>query len=103
MNLRKLRQEQQLTQEELAKKLNITRTTYANYEVGNTAPDLKMLCFIADYFQVSIDYLLDHETENLIDTSNFTNAKKELINLVKDCNSRECEMLIAFLHGLRKG
>lgn len=57
-NLKKLRSERGLTQIELSKNLNINRATYAHYETGRREPDIETLKLLADYFNVSVDYLL---------------------------------------------
>ncbi|GKV70231.1 transcriptional regulator [Sporosarcina sp. NCCP-2716] len=46
------------TQAEFAKKIEVARTTYAMYEQGNREPDYKTLKKIADFYDVSSDYLL---------------------------------------------
>ena len=56
--LKHLRQEKGITQRDLAKQLNISPSTIAMYETGQRKPDSDMLEAIADYFNVSIDYLL---------------------------------------------
>ncbi len=56
--LRQLRIAKDLTQEELASKLNIARGTLANWEVGRTTPDPETMQLLADFFGVSTDYLL---------------------------------------------
>lgn len=53
-----LRKEKGLTQEELAKALNISRSALSLYEIGKRDPDTETLKKIAEYFNVSIDYLL---------------------------------------------
>lgn len=53
-----LREEKGLTQIELAKQLNISNTTLSQYEAGNRTPGNDILKQIADYFEVSLDYLL---------------------------------------------
>lgn len=47
-----------LTQSEFAKKIDVARTTYAMYEQGHREPDYETLQRIADYYDVTIDYLL---------------------------------------------
>jgi HTH-type transcriptional regulator, competence development regulator len=53
-----LRKAKKLRQEDIAKILGIARTTYAMYEQGNREPDFDTLNKLADYFEVTIDYLL---------------------------------------------
>lgn len=56
--LKQLRDRENLTQEELAKRLNISRSRLASYEQGQREPDFELLEAIADYFNVDLDYLL---------------------------------------------
>ena len=56
--LKKLRNARQVTQQELADYLNVTRPTIAGYETKGKEPDYKTISMIASYFNVSIDYLL---------------------------------------------
>lgn len=62
-NLKSLRNKYKLTQETLAKELNITRDRLAKYEVDTNKPDHDMLKRISSYFNVSIDFLLDQTDE----------------------------------------
>ncbi|MEG7335630.1 helix-turn-helix domain-containing protein [Bacillus sp. 0102A] len=61
-----LRKSKKLTQEEMANKIGVHRGTYANYERGHRQPDYDTLKKIADFFEVTIDYLLDQESEPII-------------------------------------
>ncbi|APC08571.1 helix-turn-helix domain-containing protein [Neomoorella thermoacetica] len=56
--LRKLREEKGLTQIELAKKLSLANSTISQYEANKRTPDPPTLQRLADFFGVSIDYLL---------------------------------------------
>lgn len=56
--LKDLREDSDLTQEQLAKYLNVARSAIANYELETREPSLDLLVKIADYFNVSLDYLL---------------------------------------------
>lgn len=54
-----LRKERGLGQKELAAYLNLSTGTISNYENGVHSPDLDTLCQLADYFDVTTDYLLN--------------------------------------------
>ena len=56
--LAKLRRERNLGQKELASLLNMSIGTISNYEKGIHSPDLTTLCRLADFFNVTTDYLL---------------------------------------------
>ncbi|MCU6794210.1 MULTISPECIES: helix-turn-helix domain-containing protein [Paenibacillus] len=53
-----LRDERHLTQEELAHKVGITRSALSHYENSRREPDYDTIQKIADFFSVSIDYLM---------------------------------------------
>ncbi|WP_368252047.1 helix-turn-helix domain-containing protein [Enterococcus sp. 2201sp1_2201st1_B8_2201SCRN_220225] len=55
--LTELRKQKKLTQEEMAKIIGVARTTYSSYEQGRRTPDVDVQNKIADYFNVSLDYL----------------------------------------------
>lgn len=56
--LAKLRKENKITQKELAMKLGVSRGTIGMYEIGQRDPDTETISKIADFFDVSTDYLL---------------------------------------------
>lgn len=56
--LKELREEKELKQAELASLFNISPSTIGMYEQNRRTPDFALLNSIADYFGVSIDYLL---------------------------------------------
>lgn len=63
VRLKELRQSNLKTQKELAEYLGITERSYQRYEAGDREPDIKGLNVLADYFKVTVDYLLGR-TEN---------------------------------------
>lgn len=69
--LAKLRKDKGVLQKEVATYLNVTVATISNYEKGVHAPDLNTLIMLADFFDVSTDYLLQRtEYKSSIDTLN---------------------------------
>ena len=56
--LKNLRKAKEITQEQLAKYLKVSRPTVAGYETKNHQPDYERLKKIAEFFDVSVDYLL---------------------------------------------
>lgn len=60
--LKQLRTEKKLTQRQLANLLNLSPSTIAMYETGQRKPDFETLQEIADFFDVSTDYLLGRTT-----------------------------------------
>ena len=56
--LRDLREDRDLKQKDLAQLLKIHQTTYSDYELGQLNIPIPVLHALADFYQVSIDYLL---------------------------------------------
>ena len=71
-----LRIERGVYQKQLAAYLHVSVGTISNYENGVHSPDLKALRRIADFFHVSVDYLLDR-TEYI---SPIDDLNRELVN-----------------------
>lgn len=83
-NLRKARGLRKKTQEESAAALGIDQSQYARYESGKSEPSLSLFAAMAEYFDVSPDYLLG-KTDNPIA------HKRE-----EDLTSLEREVVLAF-------
>ncbi|EHT3503005.1 helix-turn-helix domain-containing protein, partial [Listeria monocytogenes] len=66
--LMKLRKSKNLTQSDIAKILGVARTTYSSYEQNRRMPDAEIQIKIADYFDVSLDYLHGRSKNNIADT-----------------------------------
>ena len=58
-NLRAIREDNDLRQSDVAKVLNVSQNTYSQYETGVIALTADVLIKLAEYYGVSIDYLLD--------------------------------------------
>lgn len=56
--IKKRRTELNITQEELAKRLNVTRAAISNWEVGRNYPDIQLLVKLSDELNISLDQLL---------------------------------------------
>lgn len=88
--LSELREKSGLTQKELSSRLGMARTTFSGYENGTREPDHQTLQKFADYFDVSIDYLLgrtddkkailDDQSRSLIDMLELELSDEEIIN-----------------------
>ena len=63
MRLKELRKKKGISQLRLATDLNTTQNTISRYETGEREPGIDELIEIADYFNVSVDYLIGR-TEN---------------------------------------
>lgn len=94
--LKTLREEFEMTQEELGKKLNVTRQSIYTYEKGENEPTMDTLVKIADMFDVSVDYLLCRtnqrvnlqiNNEVLLNALNDRYKKKLLVDISKSLDN----------------
>ncbi|TZE82596.1 helix-turn-helix domain-containing protein [Calorimonas adulescens] len=109
--LHRLRKEKHLTQRELADKLSISRSALSLYESNKREPDFATLKKIADFFNVSLDYLLDREVGNtstndykipdyiseVLKDPDITQAFKELKNMSEE----EIKSLAVHLYAIK--
>lgn len=64
--LKELRHSRGVSQQVIADLLNVTKATYSRYESGQFEPTQASLIRLADYFHVTIDYLLHRQTEEVL-------------------------------------
>ena len=84
MNLRKIRVEKGVTQEELARSIGVVRSTICQYEKGKRQIDPATMLKLADYFNVSVDYLLGREERNdLIKRPAYDITDQKLVDFMK--------------------
>ncbi len=70
VRIKLLRKEQKLRQHDIAEKLNLSRQAISKYERGEREPGLDVLMKMAEYFDVSLDYLFgrtDNRLVNMVD------------------------------------
>lgn len=87
-NLKLLRKQHSLSQQKLADILHVSQQSIYKYENGITSPDIDTLIRMADYFNTSIDYLVEHtDIPHKIEPVKETMLNKEEVSLV-DCYRR---------------
>lgn len=62
-NIRNLREDHDKTQTELADYLHVKQTTYSKYELGKINIPIEVFIQLADYYDVSVDFLLGRSTQ----------------------------------------
>ena len=67
-NIQKLRKDFKLSQEQLAEKIDVTRQTISNWELGETSPNPEQLKLLSKALGVSIDELLGNDFTSIIET-----------------------------------
>jgi len=82
LELRKLKN---LSQEQLAEKMDVTRQTISKWELGETAPDLEQSKKLSKIFEISLDDLTNNEIKNVIleKVNNTEKLTKNIINILK--------------------
>lgn len=94
--LKQLRQEAKLSREDMAEKLSLSYWALAKYENGERKPDYETLHHLADFFHVSIDFLLGRtDKRNPEDVNNFSLPVGETINLPVLYNIHGGEQLLS--------
>ena len=88
MLLRQLRTLKGVTQKEVGKALGCSEVAYNRYENGEREPSLEMVVKIADYFGVTVDYLLEHESHLLPVLSDY---EKSLVLASRNADERARE------------
>ncbi len=83
--LRKLRNEKKLTQEQFAEIIGVSNRSISRWENGVNMPDFDLLIQIADYFDVSIEEILDGERK----IENMDKKMEETLLKVADYNNNE--------------
>lgn len=56
--LKELRKEANITQFQLAQNINMSKMAISHWESGHSEPSIKQLVFLAEYFNVTVDYLV---------------------------------------------
>lgn len=89
-----------LSQFQMAQKLGLARQTYRNYELGTREPPFKVLIAMANYFNVSVDYLIGNDSALSPDAT--TNRvfiddaeERELIRLYRSITREAKDAIIA--------
>ena len=98
MKLKELRTKKGLTQQELAVKLNIARSTYNGYEQNFSEPSIEMLCNIANIYNVSLDYLVGREYSN--DIGYLNEQQKTAVKMIQQLNETNLAYAIAYMGGM---
>lgn len=96
MKLKELRGKEK--QQDLCEKLNIPVKNLSNYETGRTQPNIETLIKLADYFNVSLDYLCDRPWNNQI--GYIPDDKRELVKLVLKLNELNTMRAISYISGM---
>ena len=82
--IRDLREDRDLRQSDLAKAVGIDQRTISNYETGKSNPDSEALIRLADFFNVSIDYLVGRTKKDFYGAEEKRRVIDEIISSLED-------------------
>ncbi len=101
MNLKILRESAKISQADVAKILGITQSNYSRYELGTATPTLPNLLKLADFYNVTLDYLVGRPYSN--DIGYYSSEDKETLITFLNLSKTDKEKVSAFMQGLNAG
>ncbi len=101
MKLKELREQKKTSAKSVAESLNMPYTTYRNYETERNEPTIESLIKLADYYNVTVDYLIGREFSN--DFGYMSDDEKGMVCGFRQLNKINQVKLLAQLEGLLLG
>ncbi len=97
-NLSILRKQNGLSQQKLGLEVGLASNTICQYESGRRIPDVNTLILLANYFQVSTDYLLGRETpsERYISTE-----RKQLLEKIESLTDNQVDFILSVIEQIK--
>lgn len=99
MDLKERRKRAGISQTTIAKAIGIPQTTYANYETKHCSPSIDKLIKLADFFNISIDELVDRPT-NMINLNLIDDMRRNLIFNILNSSDLDIARIDAFIQGI---
>ena len=103
-NLNNLMQKHNITQINLSMEIGITQETISAYLNGNAKPSADVLIRLADYFNTSIDYILDRTNIDIpisnVKPDNISDTEFNIINTYRSLNSTNKTKLQGYIDAL---
>lgn len=99
-NLKKLRNENNVTQQQLADAISVSQQSINKYENHNIEPDISTLIQIADYFNVTVDYLIGKTGDVCADKSccsSLSRTELQIINKIRLLNKKQRDILVSLI------
>ena len=105
--LRKLRSDKCLSQQEVADYLKVKRPTYTRYESGTNEPDLNTVSRLADFFNVTVDFLLERNITEQKETAPVVDERTEknvatIMELVSQLSEEQLDAVITIMKNMVK-
>ena len=101
--LKELRKQKKISQESLGEMLGVTSNAVYSWEVGKAQPSIEVIKTLADFFQVSIDYLLGYEQTELDEIDKLKTALKEAgLMFGEDLTKEELEKALKIVEMIKE-
>lgn len=98
--IKSLRNNKNLSQQKVASALDITQSQFNKIEHDYIETNFSLIRKIANYFNVTTDYLLGVETSKEEVAPEFSAEQLQVVNLVKKLNNKELEKVYNYLLGI---
>ena len=82
--LKELRAQKGISQEELGKRLGVSKQTVSNWEIENVTPALDMFLNIVNYFHTTPDYMLGFDTVRMLNVEGLTDLEISHLMMIVD-------------------
>ncbi len=103
IRLFELRSEKNLSQRELARIMNVSQGTYNNWENANTQPSIEQLITLANFFEVSVDYLIGRTDDaGTVIQNSAQKTQQEVLRLFNSTDRDTQTAILAILKNLQK-
>lgn len=107
LRIKDLRTERHLTQQDVADGTSISRSVLSQYEAGTVDPTASVISRLADYFQVSIDYLVGREDDlgniSLPSQSTPSRKERELLAIFRQMTDAQQNRFLGIGEGMIEG
>jgi transcriptional regulator with XRE-family HTH domain len=100
--LRVLRLRRKISQEEVARHIGITRSAYSHYEINNRQPVYETLIKLADFFDVSLDYIIGGAQSKSKDEQSLTPDNREILSLFQHMSQEQRKRSINLITDLMR-
>ncbi len=88
--IKNLRERAGFSQSQLAKKLDVTRSSVNSWEMGLSTPTTQYIVALAKLFHVSSDYILDIDASDKVNLEGYSTEEKQLLyNLINYFDSKK--------------
>jgi transcriptional regulator with XRE-family HTH domain len=98
--LRELRLNRNISQEEVARHIGITRSAYSHYEINNRQPVYETLIKLAVYFDVSLDFIIGGTASRHKTETSDTQDTREIMHLLQHMDQEQRKKSIRLMSDL---